>query len=56
MSIIPNMHSFFYDFEDDQLSSYYTFPIYCDVENKVVLIWGDDDFICNITSKNQIQR
>lgn len=39
----PFTHSFFYDFEDNRLSSSYYFPMYYDIDNKVILVWGDED-------------
>jgi hypothetical protein len=40
----PFTHSYFYDFDDNQISSPYNFPIYYDIEYKVILIWGNSDF------------
>jgi hypothetical protein len=40
----PFTHSYFYDFEDSQISLPYDFPIYYDIENKAVLVWGNVDF------------
>ena len=52
----PFSHSFFYDFEDNQLSSAYPFPIYYDMDNKIVLIWGDEDFELYDSKTNELLR
>jgi hypothetical protein len=40
----PFTHSFFFDFEDYMLSENYSFPIYFDIENKAIIVWGNEDF------------
>jgi hypothetical protein len=52
----PFSHSFFYDFEDNQLSSAYSFPIYYDINNKVVIIWGVEDFELHDIKTNEILK
>ena len=40
----PFTHSYYYDFSDNTLSEPYPFPIYYDIDNNFVLIWGNEDF------------
>jgi len=40
----PFTHSYFYNFSENKLSKGYGFPMYYDIENSYVLIWGNDDF------------
>jgi hypothetical protein len=40
----PFWESYFYDFENWKISQRYDFPLYFDLTNKVILIWGYSDF------------
>jgi hypothetical protein len=40
----PFTHSCFYNFSENKLSERYDFPVYYDIENDYVLIWGIQDF------------
>ena len=40
----PAYESFYYDFEENIISQRYNFPLYFDIENKVILTWGERDF------------
>ena len=40
----PFTHSYYYNFQNNTLSVAYNFPIYYDIENNHVLIWGNEDF------------
>lgn len=40
----PFRHSYYFYFLDNRLSKPYYFPLYYDVENDVVLTWGNVDF------------
>jgi hypothetical protein len=40
----PVTGSYYYNFSNGLLSSYYIFPLYYDIENDLVLTWGNEDF------------
>jgi hypothetical protein len=40
----PFSHSYYFNFLDNKLSRPYNFPIYYDIENETILIWGNSDF------------
>jgi hypothetical protein len=40
----PFTHSYYFNFLDNELSKPYDFPLYYDIENNVVLTWGNVDF------------
>jgi hypothetical protein len=52
----PFTHSYYYDFLDGLLSASYSFPIYYDVDNNVVLIWGNEDFELYNTKTNELLK
>ena len=50
----PFTHSYFYDFKNGALSDRYDFPVYYDADNKVLLIWGKEDFELYDIKNNQL--
>ncbi|MDR0604045.1 MAG: hypothetical protein LBG80_07065 [Bacteroidales bacterium] len=52
----PFTHSYYYDFEDNKISTRYDFPIYYDIENKIILVWGNIDFELYDIKTNEIMK
>jgi hypothetical protein len=40
----PFTHSYYFNFLENKLSEIYSFPMYYDVVNNYVLVWGGEDF------------
>jgi len=52
----PNTGSFYFNLNENILSEYYSFPMYYDVENNYVLIWGEEDFELYDIETNELIR
>jgi len=40
----PFTHSYYFNFPENKLSGIYSFPMYYDIVNNYVLLWGGEDF------------
>jgi hypothetical protein len=52
----PFTHSYYYDFIEHTLSEGYDFPMYYDVDNDFILIWGDQDFELYNAKTNELVK
>jgi hypothetical protein len=52
----PFSHSYFFNFNDRKLSERYDFPVYFDIFNNVVLVWGNQDFELYDIKTNELIR